>query len=837
MDYKPPRVKIEQRLTNVTSPLVEPMMPFCIIGQSKVVVKKEHVDQESTRYIGKKMSVPLGVDSENTLLKRNGVYAGLFVQVMSSGSPLQNIELVQKGYDSIYGTGSLSSQIAADATSIPYSDPTGVAVTYTGTPTFLIKIENEIIEVNANNAGTMTAVKRGAKNTIAAAHDSGKAISFYGNNPYYIGSSSQGKIGNLTQAQINALSEGDIILKVPTGGSALDTVHRAHIINKFAPDNGADIHRNIITIDDDLEFNVDDREPTEGNDFFNAFSDVVSVSGYIKSTSLYESDYVTGNESADYLAEITNDSIILPAQMVDNSGELIKNAVIITEYTTYSSATKKGKHIINKPLLVSTVEQIEKFYGETIPENPLAYAVLLAISSGTAGYAIATAGDSLADFTIAIKAAEDIKVHQVAVLTDDKAKATILSAHVKSMSNSDNSKFRIGIISMKNLEARTTIAANAMGTVFQDNSGAYTKFAFYPEIPTVQEGDSLVVDDDNTPEVNGSYSIVDSAAGATSSLCKEVTIDGAFYPIVNYNTIVEFVNGGAGSHSVEFSGSVVMDVGTLFYVHQAAENGNKGWYSVTGNPSPGVFTVEKLTGGAIVSDSGETARATISTQISCEVERENSEYALAMSAKNASESIGERRVMNLFPHQCQFDRPDVLPTYFAAAALAGYIAANPGPLPFNETTIPGLSKVFGSSDVMSSDSLDIVAGGGTAILYQPGVDSVPILREQLMTDMSSMLTNQLSLVVNSDYISYMLLSVLKPRAGKNNLTADTIASVKIVVVQVLDYLMTAQGGSRISSYTDPVITIDTASGCVKINSELKLVSIDRDYDVALSLSI
>ena len=124
--------------------------------------------------------------------------------------------------------------------------------------------------------------------------------------------------------------------------------------------------------------------------------------------------------------------------------------------------------------------------------------------------------------------------------------------------------------------------------------------------------------------------------------------------------------------------------------------------------------------------------------------------------------------------QVPVDGIDTLVEGFYAAAITAGLAAQLHPAqPMSGMALPGITDASRSFPYFSQDELNIIAGGGVMIFWQekPGEGAVTI-RHQLLTDTSDVKKRELSVVRALDYFSKIILSALKPHAGKHNINGD-----------------------------------------------------------------
>jgi len=831
MAYAPPRIEIYQVLKKMTRALDTPLLPFCIIGPVyRVKDTKRQNEQFATDYTGGKQTVVFNrVDAQNILLKREGVEVSLLVNAKSGSTPLADLEIIQDGADTVLtnDTAVVNGAHAQGATSIAYNTGlSGYGLTnYVGSDNagddFYVTIDGNKYLATGDTKGTA-----GVDGTftispgLVAALTGSEDISVHGNEVYY--DSAERVIGHLSIAQMGALKEGDYVLRKPFGTTAYDGVIQAHIVSVNTYDNS-------IMIDvGDLAFAPSNLGPfvaTAGeNDFFNVFSDIVSVAGYIESRSPHEDNYVPNDAVADYEGKITDEGIMLQSGIVDRLGAVVTNAVVHSTYVTYERSLNKSVKVANVPMLMTSIDEVEANYGEIRPENDLAYGAFLALISQKAGYTVAVEDTALIGYVEALEKIKEINVYALVPLTHNADIISAFKTHAEFMSKGEQSRWRIAIVNGENTPSKVVVASNVLGTAVPD-AGSLSKFIFRNALSTeINPGDILRLEDIDSPEISGDYTIVGVDNSGPASSIVSVNIDTTFYELdISYD--IQSI----ASNVVVFNIEHDYEIGDSVWLEGITESSEEGWYTIVAIPSTTSITLAGLTDQA-----GVMGTVTKDQVVSGEVFFNNLPYRIAVEAKNFADSLDSRRVWNLFPDLCVVEEPDVLPAYYASASYAGMVGAFPGPDPYTEENVPSITKIYGSSDIMGYDHLNIVAEGGNTILYNAGVGGLPTVRDQLTTNMDSVLTQYHSVTVNVDFISYTLKAQLMPLKGKHNIDQNLIDAAKINTIMVLDYFQQGVGSGRIISYTDPEVAVE--AGCIVVRSEITVPIPGDTIKVILNLT-
>lgn len=149
--------------------------------------------------------------------------------------------------------------------------------------------------------------------------------------------------------------------------------------------------------------------------------------------------------------------------------------------------------------------------------------------------------------------------------------------------------------------------------------------------------------------------------------------------------------------------------------------------------------------------------------------REKMELASIIANFNAA--IGNRRVESVFPADviANVDGGDeTLPSYYYCAGSIGLRAAQAPGKPMTFAPTAGFSGVVG--DVFSEEHYDIMAGGGTWIIYQAAPGAPLAARHQLTTDVASIIRQESSIRVALDFTAKKFRTELRPLIGRRNIT-------------------------------------------------------------------
>ena len=128
-----------------------------------------------------------------------------------------------------------------------------------------------------------------------------------------------------------------------------------------------------------------------------------------------------------------------------------------------------------------------------------------------------------------------------------------------------------------------------------------------------------------------------------------------------------------------------------------------------------------------------------------------------------------------------------LPLYQAAASYGGMIAGFPPQVHFNLKRIPGVVYSDRLWDIFTEDDLSDIAGAGATLIVQDGKSDIPYIRNSLTTDMTSVLTRNLSITKMVDYVKRVLWNDLNTilKTGYN-LVGDLESTIHILLQSRFD---------------------------------------------------
>jgi len=155
-----------------------------------------------------------------------------------------------------------------------------------------------------------------------------------------------------------------------------------------------------------------------------------------------------------------------------------------------------------------------------------------------------------------------------------------------------------------------------------------------------------------------------------------------------------------------------------------------------------------------------------------------------------------------------------IPTYYAAAGLAGMVEGYAPHVQFNGYPIAGITKVENTWDIFTEDQLSTIAGGGIIILVQKTPTSQPYIRNQLTTDVSDLLKRSLSVVKSVDYFKRLIYDNVVDFLKGWNVVAEAIEGLQIKLQAVINFARSFNvpkaGTLIVSANIDQIVPQDNA---------------------------
>lgn len=177
------------------------------------------------------------------------------------------------------------------------------------------------------------------------------------------------------------------------------------------------------------------------------------------------------------------------------------------------------------------------------------------------------------------------------------------------------------------------------------------------------------------------------------------------------------------------------------------------------------------------------------------------DYSLVSSTvSDANSTLKNRRVYSVFPDTIKTVVGGIeksLAGYYACAAVAGMVSAQPPQQGFTNFPITGLTGVVGT-EKFTKKQLNIMAGGGTYILIQDVQGGAVSSRHQLSTDLTSIETRELSITKVVDFVAKFMRLGVRRYIGINVINPqllDTLATTVQGMLTFLSEIGVLNGGS------------------------------------------
>ena len=168
--------------------------------------------------------------------------------------------------------------------------------------------------------------------------------------------------------------------------------------------------------------------------------------------------------------------------------------------------------------------------------------------------------------------------------------------------------------------------------------------------------------------------------------------------------------------------------------------------------------------------------------------------------RDFSASYASFRVMMIRPDVIQIeytdktgviarDRDVIVPMYYGCAVFAGMASAMPPQQPMTNMPIPGIARIFHSNKYFTPDQMNTIAEGGNNLLVQTTYTSLPYSRHQLMTDMTSLITREFSIIKLVDFCAKYIRNCLRPYIGNHNITTEFLTQLRGITESIIRALV------------------------------------------------
>jgi len=173
--------------------------------------------------------------------------------------------------------------------------------------------------------------------------------------------------------------------------------------------------------------------------------------------------------------------------------------------------------------------------------------------------------------------------------------------------------------------------------------------------------------------------------------------------------------------------------------------------------------------------------------------------------KDYAASLNDRRICLVFPDEFIDSLGVSSYGFYLASAITGVAASVDPQAPITNKTMNMISSVPKIFNEYTEDDLDELANAGVMLVTQDSSSSIPYIRHQLTTNVSSTEYAELSPGKNVDEISYYILSQLADYPGRYNLTDGTIEAIRFIITKAIEYK---------KEFSDPLIGGQLISGVI-----------------------
>lgn len=368
----------------------------------------------------------------------------------------------------------------------------------------------------------------------------------------------------------------------------------------------------------------------------------------------------------------------------------------------------------------------------------------------------------------ALSLLEAEEVYAIAPLTQDEVVHGLVSTHVKLMSAPEQGGERIAFISkvsptrknpsivVSGTKSESTLTNNQL-LLDSDPSAGLVALGINPGLP-IQESALVYV----TVEVGGEL--------------RRYSVSSVSGPLVSFRTSFS----SSETNADGFFSTVTLDVSVVDAPYSMEKRGDS--LAIPGtNP-------EKL------------------------------DYSLvAETVAGANEGFKNRRLFSVFPETVKTTvngTEKSLPSYYAAACIAGMVGAQPAQQGFTNLPITGLTGVVGTENYTKRQQ-NVMAGGGTYILVQDNIGGPVSCRHQLSTDLTSIETRELSITKVVDITAKILRLSVRKYIGTNNVDGQLLDTLSTNIQAVLKFLQDA--GVLLSSSLNSIAQDTTSPDTVLVD--------------------
>lgn len=456
----------------------------------------------------------------------------------------------------------------------------------------------------------------------------------------------------------------------------------------------------------------------------------------------------------------TNQDILISQAQARNPDGLLTQEPAYGMYAEYRALRTDVCSSANNPTLLVFGEttSLAAELGPITPENPLAYGLYLALLNAPAVDVYAIGVDETSNtepdgtsaaYLRAFEFLEAQNVWSVVPLSQEPMVHSLLRSHIAEVLAAR--KFRIGIVNQAQpTEKVPALVGSGTGSYSSDNVLAF-------DLDTLNVVDAL--EEAGFTDPNNMNWTQFLAAG----IYLEITGDRRHYSVAGVNGQVV---------QVATSSFEPADNPDYFYADETVDSDAR--ITEDDIPVTGATVTIKVRGAQIdtASSSGKTEQC--------------------QTLADAGQGLGYRRMLFVQPDQFGATvqgTEQLVKGYYAACALAGQASQKHPADPHSDVPITGLNRPVGSNKRYSSNQMNLAAGGGVWWFVQDRDGGPVYTRHQLTTDVSSIETQEFSILKALDFMSIHLQLIMRRLTGNRNIDSQYLDLISMVLQGTLDYFV------------------------------------------------
>jgi hypothetical protein len=531
----------------------------------------------------------------------------------------------------------------------------------------------------------------------------------------------------------------------------------------------------------------------------------------------------------DYTASLTGITITAPlAPAASGDYEVLSGAIL----ATYRALRNDLASVIGE---YDELTDVQNTFGvsQISPANPLAFGLQIALQNTVTpvyGLGLSTlyaTDESTAhqDALVVIKASN---MYMLAPLSQNPLLAPLYSSFVTNESAVQRERACVvnrqllTILTLQQSEATVTSLSGARTIVATQTTGASTSpnldvLGSSALFGNVQLGDTVVIVS-GTDSIPGNYTV--TTVTSSSSIILSGNIATATTTALNYYIVRQ--------DGISADGLTLYDRNAMF-IENGVSTGD--YITIT---APSEFAGRYLVSN-VLSDYEVRFAASINgvvslvTAVTYDADRNMSLDEQAAYLAGYSTSIGNRRVVNIWPDILQAASGNVLvpvPGFYAGCALAGLTTGLPTQQGFTNLSITGFLGLSHSNPYFNDDQLDVIAGGGTMVLVSPGAQEALVIRHELTTNVTSIKFQEFAVTKNVDYISKYIRQSYASFVGPYNVIKTTLDDLKTTAKGIINYFVSTTSLPRIGGILRSGALVSLAEDPTAIDTVNLLFSFD-----------